>query len=68
MVLADSIALNLEKGSPIGLSFNRKALDALAAGLPAKDGDAGEILQQVAAQLVKAESALGRRELATDLA
>ena len=38
-VLGDSVALNLEKGSPIGLAFNRRALDALAARMGDAHGE-----------------------------
>lgn len=58
-VLGDSVALNLEKGSPIGLAFNRRALDALSRSAPAGAG-VDEALKEVAGRLVDAESVLGR--------
>lgn len=58
-VLGDSIALNLEKGSPIGLAFNRRALEALAQSAPAQAGLA-EGIKEVAGRLMAAESVLGR--------
>jgi tetratricopeptide (TPR) repeat protein len=65
MVLSDSIGLNLEKGSPIGLAFNRRSLDALAATVSPL-GEAADVLHKVAAQLEEAEAVLGRMGLASD--
>jgi hypothetical protein len=62
LVLAESIALNLEKGSPIGLAFNRRSLDALRPRV-SPHGEVGGTVRQVAAQLAAAESALGRIKL-----
>jgi tetratricopeptide (TPR) repeat protein len=62
-VLGDSIALNLEKGSPIGLAFNRRALAALAARAGASDAEEAA-LAEVNQQLEEAEAALGRVALA----
>lgn len=62
MVLSDSVGLNLEKGSPIGLAFNRRALDALASSV-SPHSEAGEVMKKVAAQLAQAESILGRMKL-----
>ncbi|MCK6592117.1 MAG: hypothetical protein L6Q76_31575, partial [Polyangiaceae bacterium] len=58
-VLGDSIALNLEKGSVIGLAFNRRALEALAKRVPASAGLADGI-KEIAGRLMTAESVLGR--------
>ena len=63
LVLADSIALNLEKGSPIGLAFNRRALTGLSPSV-APHGEVAETLRKVAAQLAAAEGTLGRIHLA----
>ena len=57
-VLSDSVALNVEKGSPIGLAFNRRALDALGRGL----GPSAEAAE-VERRLVAAEAVLGRMKL-----
>lgn len=65
-LLGDSIALNLEKGSPIGLAFNRRSLDALAEKAPPGLAPQG-LLSQVAARLARAESALGRMKLPGEL-
>ncbi len=59
-VLADSIALNLEKGSPIGLAFNRRALEALARQ---HDPALAPGLAEAARALAEAESTLGRLKL-----
>jgi tetratricopeptide (TPR) repeat protein len=61
-LLGDSIALNMEKGSPIGLAFNRRALDTLAQSLP-PGGNFRGMLEQVASRLSAAESRLGRVKL-----
>jgi hypothetical protein len=61
-VLGDSIALNVEKGSPIGLAFNRRAFDALACTVRGTDG-AGEALGRVERELAEAEAVLGRMRL-----
>ncbi len=61
-VLGDSVALNFEKGSPIGLAYNRRALDALSrseARTGAADAAFGEVLQQLA----DAEAVLGKMKL-----
>ncbi len=62
LVLADSIALNREKGSPIGLAFNRRALAALAPSV-SPHSEAEAALRDVAAQLDSAEASLGRLAL-----
>lgn len=60
-VLSESIALNVEKGSPIGLAFNRRAFDALLrqSELEPRDAASGavEIVRQ---HLEAAEERLGR--------
>lgn len=61
-VLGDSVSLNMEKGSPIGLAFNRRSLDALVRKAP-KGAGIEEALRQVAARLGAAESVLGRIKL-----
>lgn len=63
-LLADSITLNFEKGSPIGLAFNRRAFEALAqAAAPVQGPEAERLrsaLQEVESRLSQAESVLGR--------
>ncbi|WP_437680586.1 hypothetical protein [Sorangium sp. So ce131] len=61
-VLAESMAMNLEKGSPLGLAYNRRALNALVPNISLQ-GDEAEALRRVAAQLATAEAALGRLKL-----
>jgi tetratricopeptide (TPR) repeat protein len=61
-VLGDSIALNVEKGSPIGLAFNRRALAALARSDAARGG-AAEGLRGLERRLADAERVLGRLRL-----
>lgn len=61
-VLADSIALNLEKGSPIGLAFNRRGLAALERAAVAAP-EAAEALAETRARLEEAEAVLGRMRL-----
>jgi tetratricopeptide (TPR) repeat protein len=61
MLLGDSIALNLDKGSPIGLAFNRRAYDALRrelADVPSPDVQGALI--EAGNQLERAEGMLGR--------
>jgi tetratricopeptide (TPR) repeat protein len=61
MVLGDSIALNLDKGSPIGLAFNRRAYDALRRDLvDVPSPDVQLALSEVGNQLERAEAVLGR--------
>ena len=62
IVLADSITLNLEKGSPIGLAFNRRTLTALAQDI-SPHSEAAETLRHLADQLAAAEGTLGRIKL-----
>jgi tetratricopeptide (TPR) repeat protein len=63
-LLTSSIALNFEKGSPIGLAFNRRTFEALH--VAARQGHAPDAqglwgaLREVEGQLVQAESVLGR--------
>jgi len=63
-LLANSITLNVEKGSPSGLAFNRHALGALAkAAVQAHSPDAERLqgaLADLENRLVQAESVLGR--------
>jgi hypothetical protein len=63
-LLADSINLNFQKGSPLGLAVNRRALEALIRALAQEQGAEAEGLRNAAAdverRLVQAESILGR--------
>jgi tetratricopeptide (TPR) repeat protein len=63
-LLADSITLNVDKGSPIGLAFNRQALGALAQAAIQTDGPGAAHLQGALAdlegRLAQAEAVLGR--------
>ena len=63
-LLDNSVALNFEKGSPIGLAFNRQALAALYDTTARGSGPQAEklqgVLRQVENRLVQAESTLGR--------
>ncbi|XXY47947.1 hypothetical protein WME91_48875 [Sorangium sp. So ce269] len=61
-VLAESMAMNLEKGSPIGLAYNRRALNALVPNISLQ-GEEAELLRKIAAQLAAAEAVLGRLKL-----
>lgn len=64
MVLGDSIALNLDKGSPIGLAFNRQAYDVLARDLSGhQPAEVMRALAEVSQRLEQAESLLGRAVL-----
>ena len=63
-LLADSITLNVDKGSPIGLAFNRQTLGALArAAAQAHGPDAEQLrgaLADLESRLAQAEAVLGR--------
>jgi hypothetical protein len=63
-LLANSIMLNVDKGSPIGLAFNRQALGALAKAAAQAHGPDAERLRGAVAgltsRLAQAEAALGR--------
>jgi tetratricopeptide (TPR) repeat protein len=61
-MLGDSVAFNLEKGSPIGLAFNRRAFDTLARTATAAE-DTGTVLREVSERLCAAEAVLGRISL-----
>ncbi|WP_434046967.1 MULTISPECIES: hypothetical protein [Sorangium] len=61
-VLAESMAMNLEKGSPLGLAHNRRALNALVPNISLQ-GEEAEMLRKIAAQLAAAEATLGRIKL-----
>ncbi|WP_437625900.1 hypothetical protein [Sorangium sp. So ce1151] len=61
-VLAESMAMNLEKGSPLGLAYNRRALNALVPNISLQ-GDEAELLRKIAAQLAAAEAVLGHLKL-----
>jgi tetratricopeptide (TPR) repeat protein len=66
-LLADSITLNFEKGSPLGLAVNRRALSALADAAaqvprPGEDNLRSGV-EVVERRLTRAESVLGRMEL-----
>jgi tetratricopeptide (TPR) repeat protein len=66
-LLADSITLNSEKGSPIGLAFNRQSLEALTKAVAQAHAPSAESLQGALAdvenRLTQAESVLGRVRL-----
>jgi hypothetical protein len=67
-LLDNSITLNFEKGSPLGLAVNRRALNALAEVIAQTQGQPGLAdlqgpMQQVESRLRQAESVLGRLEL-----
>ena len=66
-LLADSINLNFQKGSPLGLAVNRRALEALVRTAAQEQGPEAERLQSAVAEverrLVQAESILGRMVL-----
>jgi tetratricopeptide (TPR) repeat protein len=63
-LLADSVSLNFEKGSPLGLAVNRRAFDAFAnTAAQAHGPDAEglrEAMEEVERRLGQAESVLGR--------
>jgi hypothetical protein len=63
-LLVDSITLNFEKGSPLGLAVNRRALDAVATAAAQAHGPGAESLrgtvEEVERRLEQAESLLGR--------
>jgi tetratricopeptide (TPR) repeat protein len=59
LLLTDSVRLNLAKGSPIGLAFNRRALEALATAAPANE-TMRTSLQTLADMVQRAEAVLGR--------
>ncbi|WP_437768619.1 hypothetical protein WMF27_12585 [Sorangium sp. So ce281] len=61
-MLAESMVMNLEKGSPLGLAYNRRALNALVPNISLQ-GEEAEELRKLAAQLAAAEAALGRAKL-----
>lgn len=74
LVLGDSITLNREKGSPIGLAFNRRSLDKLQAAiveLGTGGGPADETvvkaLADIREHLESAEAVLGRIRIASEL-
>jgi hypothetical protein len=66
-LLADSITLNIDKGSPIGLAFNRQALGALARAAAQPHGPGAAQLKgalaDLEARLAQAEAVFGRVEL-----
>jgi hypothetical protein len=63
-LLAHSITLNVDKGSPIGLAFNRQALGALTRATAQASGPDAEQLRgavaDLASRLAQAEAVLGR--------
>ena len=63
-LLANSITLNVDKGSPMGLAFNRHALGALATAAAQAHGPDAERLRGTVAdlenRLAQAEAVLGR--------
>jgi len=63
-LLADSVTLNFDKGTPVGLAFNRRAFDALRRVAQQAHGESGgalpRLLGEVEHRLVEAEAVLGR--------
>jgi tetratricopeptide (TPR) repeat protein len=66
-LLDNSIRLNFEKGSPLGLAVNRRALSTIADAVAQTQGRGGGDLrgavEEVEHHLTQAESVLGRMEL-----
>lgn len=64
-LLRESISLNLEKGSPIGLAYNRRTLEQLAqrVGQTRERGQIMGALDDALKSLVAAEESLGRIHL-----
>ena len=66
-LLADSVALNFEKGSPIGLAFNRRAFHALHMAVEQAHGEKADalprLLTEVERRLIQAEAILGQLTL-----
>jgi tetratricopeptide (TPR) repeat protein len=69
-LLAESITLNTEKGSPLGLAFNRKALrviaDAVGEGDPARAQSHAPALEQIVRRLDEAQAVIGTVSLPGD--
>lgn len=63
-VLGDSIGLNYDEGSPIGLAYNRRAVERLRTAI-ARDGElaTARAFATIAEQLDRAEDVLGRIQL-----
>jgi hypothetical protein len=62
-LLGESIGLNLEKGSPLGLAYNRKAVETIEAALGRLGGDADPRLSAALAEIgsrLEAAEATGR--------
>lgn len=63
-MLADSIARNVDKGSPIGLAFNRRAFAALQNAARQEHGPGASklegTLREVENRLAQAESIFGQ--------
>jgi tetratricopeptide (TPR) repeat protein len=66
-LLDNSIRLNFEKGSPLGLAVNRRALSAIIGAIPptqrAGAGQLRSAVAEVEQHLTQAESVLGRMDL-----
>ncbi len=63
-LLGDSVTLNMEKGSPLGLAYNRHGFESLAAVIPEEQrGELGELLTGIATRLEDAEGRIGRVSL-----
>ena len=66
-LLDNSIRLNFDKGSPLGLAVNRRALSAIADAVTQAQGpgvgDLQGAVEEVERHLTQAESVLGRMEL-----
>jgi tetratricopeptide (TPR) repeat protein len=63
-LLAESINKNREKGSPIGLAFNRRSMESLARRMPE---ELHSLLSEARARLQEAEEVIGKADLAGDL-
>ncbi|HMR07040.1 MAG TPA: tetratricopeptide repeat protein, partial [Polyangiaceae bacterium] len=65
-LLGQSIAFNLDKGSPLGLAFNRAALEALATKSPDDEPEQRAFLESLRKQVRAGEALLGRADLPED--
>ena len=59
-LLSESIALNLEKGSPLGLAYNRKAVETIESADVPSGPALGSALESAKARLSEAEVRIGR--------
>lgn len=63
-LLGTSVQLNLDKGAPVGLAYNRRSLDQLVKALPPREGrELQRVIEQIYQHIESGEAIFGRAQV-----